>query len=274
MGIFDRYCYKLYNEVIVEQSFSSNQKVYCVFKKLLSLNNDSHFKKIIVDLFDSNDKSNVSFSIGDLPPGFDAVTSPLARGGITAKSLYKITLDQGFVNSASTIEIALTLIHELIHAELLERCLRLGIITNMGFNSTTYDGLFYFSSGLQISPMNSYGLVFTNMLIHEYLNYSNTSEWNHNLMTGLNYNNIIKQNLLEVHPLLNDSSNNFLTNINSDINNTNGDFSLNEAFYFLSWRGLENTQNYISLIQSNSVSLNKKNYIETASNNKYTNTCN
>ena len=93
-------------------------------------------------------------------------------------------------------------------------------------------------------------------------------------MTGLNYNNIITQNLLEAYPLLNNPSNDFLNNINNDINNTNGAFTLNEAFYFLSWRGLENTQNYINLIQSNTTSLNKKNYIETASNNKFTNTCN
>ncbi|RTL14266.1 MAG: hypothetical protein EKK56_01830 [Flavobacteriaceae bacterium] len=263
------------NEIIVEESFSNNQKTYCVFQKLLSLSNNSHFKKIIVDLFDSNDKANVIFSIANLPSGYDAVTSPQARGGITSHSLYKITLDQNFVNNASTIEIALTLIHELIHAELLERCLRLGIISNMGFNSTTYNGLFSFnSSGQQISPMDNYGLSFLNLLIQEYRNYSNQSEWNHNLMTGLNYNNIISQNLLEAYPLLNNPSFDFLNNINNDINNTNGAFTLNEAFYFLSWRGLENTQNYINLIQSNTTSLNKKNYIETASNNKFNNTCN
>lgn len=264
----------LNNEIILEQSFLSNQKAYCVFSKLLTLSNDSHFKKIIVDLFDSNDKANVIFSVANLPTGYDAVTSPNVRGGVTAQSLYKITLDQDFVNNASTIEIALTLVHELIHAELLERCLRLGIITNMGFNSSTYDGIFVFNNGQQISPMSNYGLTFLNMLIQEYRNYSNPSEWNHNLMTGLNYNNIITQNLLEIYPLLNDTSSDFINNINSDINNTNGLFTLNDAFYFLSWRGLEQTQNYINLIQNNPVSLNKKNYIETASNNKFTNTCN
>ena len=93
-------------------------------------------------------------------------------------------------------------------------------------------------------------------------------------MTGLNYNSIIAQNLTELYTLINDITFDYLNNINTDTNNTFGTFSLNDALGYLSWRGLENTQNYISLIQNITIEYNKQNYIENSANSKFINSCN
>lgn len=166
---------------------------------------------------------------------------------------------------------SLTLIHELIHAELFQRCIELGIITNMNYNQN-YDGVFYFENGTNFSTLNSSALI--NALIQSYLNYSNPSQWTHNLMTDLNYNNIITQNLIQAYPLLNDPNYDFISNINTDPNNNYGNFTLQNAMKYLSWRGLEETQSYLNLIQNINSELVKKNYIETASRTKFSNNCN
>lgn len=79
--------------------------------------------------------------------------------------------------------------------------------------------------------------------------------------------------LLAIYPLLNSSENDFLTNINSDPNNQTGNYTLNEALGYMSWIGLESTNGYINNIESDTIKLNKKNYIESAARTKFTNNC-
>ncbi len=83
------------------------------------------------------------------------------------------------------------------------------------------------------------------------------------------------QNLTNIHASLNDSSNDFLTNINNDPNIVGGPYTVNELMEFISWIGLENTQDYIDTITNSTTSeLEKKQYIEGIANSKYTKNCN
>jgi hypothetical protein len=259
------------NEIILDPTFVNNQRVICIFNKLLSLNTDSYFKNTIANLFGSTDVSNVKFSIANLPNNFDAVTLPSYPYNSPGNSLYNIVLNSSFVNNASNIEIALTLIHELMHAELIERCIRLGILNSVTVNSN-YNAIYSFANGLQI-PSTANSLVISAM-INQYLTYNGAAnEWNHNLMTAFNYSNILSQNLQLVYPLINDLTNDFINNINNDPNNTFGNFTLQQAMYHLSWIGLEQTQDYINNIQNVPAELNKNNYIYSVRTIFFNNTC-
>lgn len=130
-GEFDKF-----NNVILDSTVKNNQKVKCVYDKLKSLSN-TIFKDIISDYFGSSNLNNVKITIGNIPTqisGSDVYTytdyninNPIQSPGYTKH----IRLSSSFVQNASTIEIALTLIHEMIHAELIDRCIKLGIISQI-----------------------------------------------------------------------------------------------------------------------------------------------
>lgn len=159
------------------------------------------------------------------------------------------------------------LIHESIHAELLDRCVQLGIIdafdtngnpnfTNTSTIYTTYDSLFA-------------------ILVNEYKNFGGVNpQWNHDLFTVLNYRTEMTQNLVDIHPWLNDTSSDFLDNVNSDPLNFYGNFTLQQLMDYISWIGLEGTQQFANDIQSNPLEQTKKNYVENAARSQYSNNCN
>ena len=260
----------LANEIIIDASIENNPKVKCVLQKLLNLDMGANFKKTIVDMFGSRDKSNLKFMIGNLPPVYDAVTTGNVPYIFPGNKLYTVTLNSSFVNSASPLEIAMHLLHETIHVELVERCLELGIITGITYQPN-YDARILFSNGTNMS-LNSNAAVL-NSLIHYYNTYGGATEWNHNIMTALNYQDVIEHDLLQVYPTLNDPANDFLSNINNDPQNTNGNFTLPQAMHYLSWTGLEGTQAYQTNVANIPAELNKKNYISIASRTKFTQNC-
>ncbi len=228
------------NEIILDATIENNQKIKCVYDKLKSLSN-SHFKDIINSAFGSEKEAQVRFKAGNIPEdGYLARTYPSING--TGKRFFNIVLDNDFVTNASTLEIAITLIHELFHAELAERCYQTGIISGALPNGT-----FIFTSGIQTGQLNNQ--IF-NQLVQEYITYiptnNNPYQFQHNLFNVLNYRNLIISDLTNINPLL-DSTNNFQTIINNDpfID------SMQEVINNLSWLGLEETNDYNLLSPEN-----------------------
>lgn len=116
--------------------------------------------------------------------------------------------------------------------------------------------------------------IFSALALH-YFNYNGgNSQWNHDLFTIGNYRTKMAQNLVNIHPWLNDANNDFLTNVNSDSLNLYGDFTLEQLMEYVSWIGLEGTQDFINTIQNSPLEHTKKNYVENAARAKYTNNCN
>ncbi|WP_417195301.1 hypothetical protein [Bizionia sp.] len=251
------------NHVILDPSVLSNQKVKCVYDKLKGLSN-TIFNDIIDDNFGSSKNAHIRFSVSPTPNGEAAFTRGSANG--TDFRLYEIKLNPSGVANSSTLEIALLLIHESLHAELLDRCVELGIIDT--FNSAGYPNFTNTSV-----TYNSNEELFA-LIVNFYTTYTGgNTEWNHNLFTILNYRLLIIQNLLDIHPSLNDTNNDFLTNVNNDLLNSFGNFTLQQLMDNVSWIGLEGTQDFINTIQNNPTNLAKQNYIMGAANTEYTNTC-
>lgn len=258
--------------VILHHTITSNQKLKCVYDKLKS-NNNNVFNNIINNHFDSSKSANIRFEVGTTPNGEDAITIPYIANAsdVNSTSNYKIILNVNIINNLSTLEVAFLYIHESIHAELIERCFRLGLINVVQNNN----------GNVEISFNNIPTNVFTiqdaifSQLILQYYNYNGgNSQWNHDIFNGFNHRNQIAENLLDAHQLLNVTSYDFLTNINNDTYNFYGNFTLAEVMSLISWIGLEDTQEYNNHFQNNSLELTKKNYIENAMRVLFTNNCN
>jgi len=257
------------DEIILHPTFSNNAKVNCIYEKLKLASGSSVFKEITNNFFESSKNAHIQFSIGTIPGGEDAITQPFISDptNLTGQSNYKIILDSSTMSGLSAIEIALTLIHETIHAELIERCYRLGLI-----NSITYvsgQAQFSFNSN-PTTFYNTHEAIYQE-LINQYFSSGITGTWNHDLFNVLNYRDNMVQNLLQIHGYLNDSiTNDFLTNVNSDPSIIGGPYTLNDLMEYMSWIGLENTSEYISSISSIPSELAKKVYVQTVANTKYT----
>lgn len=250
------------NKVILDSSIVNNQKIKCVYENLKSMSS-TIFNDVINNHFDSSKKAHIRYKIASTPNGEYAYTKGSTNNGST---FFEITLDPNIVSNGSNIEISLLLIHESIHAELLDRCVYLGIInafsggnpifTNSADTYTTQDSLFA-------------------LLVYKYLNFNGmNSQWNHDLFTVLGYRTKMAQNLIDIHPWLNDVNNDFLTNINNDPYRIGGDYSLQEIMNYISWIGLEGTQDYLTSINNNISELARMIYVENSARTKYTDQCN
>lgn len=80
--------------------------------------------------------------------------------------------------------------------------------------------------------------------------------------------------MVEIHPWLNDNSNDFLSNVNNDPFIVGGSYTLEQLMGYISWIGLEGTQDYQNTISNNALELSKKIYVQGVARAKYTNTCN
>lgn len=81
------------------------------------------------------------------------------------------------------------------------------------------------------------------------------------------------QNLITIHGLLNDTSNDFLNNVNNDPNIVGGPYTIQELMENISWIGLEGTQEYISSVGVGTAAESQKQYVEGVANTKYTHNC-
>jgi len=265
------------NAIILDSTLVNNQKIKCIYEKLKSLSN-TLFKDIIDEQFGSSTENHVKITLGNMPaqmpPGtvaftyttYDAnSTNPLNSGDIK-----HIRIDPNFVANASTLSIAKTIIHEFIHAELLDRCIKLGLI--QGVNTLGY-------TVLNSNPtINTIPQAIFNQLLIEYNAYlpppNFNSQWNHDLFNALNYRTELAQNLESIHPLLNSTTNDFLTSVNNDPYIVGGPYTLQDLMNYISWGGLEGTEDYNTTISNDPTKLAKQQYIGTVLETKYTHTCN
>jgi hypothetical protein len=260
-------------KVILHNSVINNQKAKCVYDKLKEMSN-TIFSDIINDHFGSSKNAHIRFEIGTTPNGEDAITNPFINNpsDVSSSSAYKIVINSAIVEDLSLIEIALIYIHESIHAELFERCFRLGLIQTITFVNGSPK--VFFTSNPTI-PYDIPSSIF-NALTTQYYNNGQNSQWNHDLFTALNYQEQISENLENIHPWLNDQNNDFVSNINNDPFNVGGNYTLSQLMDYISWIGLEGTQEYANtfLGPSNVSELSKLTYIEDAISTKYTQECN
>ena len=258
------------DNVILHPTFANNQKLKCVYDKLKGLSS-TVFNDIINNHFDSTKNADVTFRVANILTGEDAETRAVFDPQ-TQETKYNIVFDTNFVQNASPLELALALIHESIHAELIERLVRLGIIVNIDYINNVGTSI-TFNGSPQVFSIQT---VIFNQLLIRYNAYppQNSSDWNHEFFNALSYRTKMAQNLVNIHPWLNDTDNDFLTNVNNDPFIIGGSYTLNELMDYLSWIGLEDTADYTTEISSDALELSKKVYVQTASRNKYTNSCN
>ncbi|WP_040280504.1 hypothetical protein [Psychroserpens damuponensis] len=112
---------------------------------------------------------------------------------------------------------ALVLVHESIHAELLERCIQLGIITSAGYGASNWQVLFNFSNG-QIIQSDLGDILFAT-LVDQYSSYNGgplNSNWQHDMFNVLGYRDRIIEDLNSYHLLLDDPLNPFENHLNNN----------------------------------------------------------
>lgn len=219
--------------------------------------NGSVFSDLLSN-FDGNTNAQLTFKVANIPQTnpniyYNAKTLPRFGGSLRT---FDIVLDEQFVQNSSLIEIALTLFHELIHAEIMERCIQLGIISSLNNNSNGEVGV-NFSNG-SIGTTNLPDLLFS-MLVDNYSNYSDPNNqsnpnWQHELFSILNYREQISTSLEQVHLLLNDPNNPFESNLNSNVQIP---LTMEEYFELMSWLGLEGTMEYENLTNLEITKLNQ-----------------
>lgn len=170
----------------------------------------------------------------------NAITLSIFNGG---DRFFKIKLNPNYVQNASLLEIAETLMHETVHAELLERCIQSGLI----------ESLFISPSGLQSvrfinDPItyNTPAIIFNQLVLRYRAADGGNTDWQHDLFNIFDYRDKISDDLGVIHTLIDDPGNQF-ENI---IYNTPQINNLNDCFNALSWRGLENTADYQELSSS------------------------
>lgn len=96
----------------------------------------------------------------------------------------------------------------------------------------------------------------------------------YDLFNVINYRIKMAQDLLNIHPLLNDTNNDFLNSINNNVNNVGGTYTLSQVMDYIAWIGLEGTGEYISDVINTSGELAKKNFVENMSTQNYNRNCN
>jgi hypothetical protein len=225
-------------QVILDDSFINNQKAKTVYNKLKGLSN-SIFNDIITGHFESSKEAHVKFDIGNIPDDnnftYKARTYASYNG---SEKFIRIRLKDAFVENASTMEIALAIIHELVHAELLVRSIDSGLILSINSNGT-----YTFQNYGAPSPLNN--LTIFNALTTYYKNLGNGNpQWNHDQFNVFGLRDEIKENLLAIHPWLDNQTDPFENYL------TSGPIifsSLSDYFSYLAWAGLEGTQEYHSL---------------------------
>ncbi len=236
-------------------------KAKCVYDKLKQLNS-TFFSNLINDFFKSSKNAHIKFEIGNIPDDnnftYKARTYPAYNG---TQRFYRVRLKADFVENASLIEIALAIIHETIHAELLDRSMQSGLVLNIKPN-----GSYTFQNYGNLSIYNN--ITIFNALTTYYKNLGGGNpQWNHDQFNVFGYRQKLSENLRQVHPWLDNSSNPLINFINSNP----FIIDLNDFFNYLSWEGLEGTQEYINL---NVNSKTKKDYISQYVRSKYNKKCN
>ena len=257
------------DELVIDESFKNNPKANCVYNKMKQINNTLFTG--IMDSFDGNREVRLKLKVEDIPMigGISQNGKTLPRAsGPNFNRTFDIILDPDFVENASLIEIAIVIIHESIHAEIMERCIQLGIITEI-----TYDNNWLvhmtFGNG-EIISSDFQNTLFA-LLVDNYSEYNGGSQnlnWQHDLFDVSGYRSRVSEDLSIFHQVLDDSLDPFINNLN---NGTEIDVSMAEYFELYSWLGLFGTEAYNNLTP---LELTKLSQIINQTNQFYNDDCN
>jgi hypothetical protein len=258
------------DKIVIDSSFSNNEKANCVYERIKQIDN-SVFTNILSS-FDNNKVARLTLKVDNIPQTdpnytYNAMTLPRYNGNGSIRS-FDIVLDQDYLENASLLEIALTLVHEAIHAEIFERCIQLGIITAAYSNSNWLSSV-SFNNG-QVITTNFSNQLFA-VLVDNYSSYgggNSNPNWQHDVFSAAGYRNRISDDLSTYHPLLDDTQNPFANNLN---NGTIIDVTMTEYFDLMTWLGLEETEAYNNLTP---LEITKLNQIVNQTNIFYNEDCN
>ena len=224
------------NKIVLDKTFLDSPKMKGIYEAFKSLSG-TIFNEIVESHFGSSKTEFVRFQIKEQTSDFQnhkAHTYALHTTN-SSENFFMIRFSPSFVEESSTIELALALIHELVHAELLSRDIKLGVIEAVYYDGSTSIG--YFPA--IIDSQNPFA-----QLLAFYSNgYSTNPEWTHHEFTLEGYRGEIASNLESIHPKLDDSNDKFEDYINSDALIS----SLSRFFELFSWNGLQNTDDYGNL---------------------------
>ena len=238
-------------------------KALCVYEKMQDLSS-TLFTDILSKQFFGSKEAIVVFEVGEIPDENDFVYSARtypSYAGDNSKRFFRIRLKSSFVQNASSIEIALALIHETIHAELLERCIQSGLILNIASN-----GGYTFQNYGNFTVLNNNTLF--NAITTFYKNLGNGNpQWNHDQFNIFDYRKELSKNLSSLHPWLDNHNSSFESTINTD----NSIEDLKMVFDNLAWIGLEETIEYKALSDFEKT---RKLYISQLVNSTYEKECN
>jgi hypothetical protein len=257
------------DQIILDQSFNNNQKAKCVYELLKQI--DSAVFSKILESFDNNKEARLTLKVGNVPlVGLTpeaAKTLPKANGPNFIRT-FDLVLDAAFIEHASLMEIAAVIVHEAIHAEIFERCIQLGIISQVTYDSSwvVYAN---FSNG-QVISSNFSDLLFAT-LIDQYSSYGGGSinpNWQHDIFAVAGYKERISADLAIYYELLDDSLNPFENNLN---NGTIIDVKMEEYFDLLLWASISQTPEYKNL---NPLELTKLSQIKNQTDIYYNHDCN
>ncbi|PQJ31531.1 hypothetical protein BST92_06150 [Nonlabens arenilitoris] len=243
-------------------------KVKCVYE-ILRGSSPTFSSSFIHDLFGSEKQISVKLTMEDLTGltatngGIVAARSDVVYFASTNNARrHKILFDQNVMNNMTNLEIALIILHEIGHSELIERCIQLGMFNSIVSRSNQYN----FAN--VTPPLNNLNDAYFAFMATSYNSSNSTAgmgQWNHELFTIGNYRQIMGQALLDSNSYLTDPTTTF-PSLSSAIHG----MSMNEIINDFTWTGLEETTEYQN---HNPSVLNRINTVQNAINQEYSRSC-
>ncbi|MFZ2282929.1 MAG: hypothetical protein WAV86_03555 [Lutibacter sp.] len=112
------------DRIIIDSSFE-NSKANCAYKLL---KDNQQFNQILDSLLPKDSEYNIIFKIGDPPGNATGSTSPNTDPN---KQDITVTIDEWHAQNNSIVSVALTILHEAVHARLIEKVKSLGGLANL-----------------------------------------------------------------------------------------------------------------------------------------------
>ncbi len=246
-------------EVKLEDNFKNNDCVMDIWNTMKDL--DVGYETLANFLKD-DPKAELSFDIQQLPNvngrNYQTISYNPTTGEISSASS-TIILNSNKLNR-SKLDIARTLLHEMIHAELFSMVVEAG----------GYDDLEAFAQNASEED-DPFKVIWEYYQEHgSYIADSNPG-WQHEYMAD-NYIEYIAAGLKELHPIL--SSQGF-SDYGNSISDVLGDtFSWNDMFYYMAWAGLQETEQFQTEIVDKGKNENYNFYLTLVKQESLNNKCN
>jgi len=136
-------------QVLLDKSFASNEWLKCIYDRLVEID---AFRNALLKFTGEYPVIHLRFDVGDLVPNAEGI-NPVASTFIPINYLSRIRVNNKFSSNYSTLLMAKTLIHEVIHAEMYRKLMELASTPdgtldknkiNQYLSNGDYPGLFYY----------------------------------------------------------------------------------------------------------------------------------